>query len=174
MFCASEGDIVLTSKIPSQKFLKEMKDAGINMVEFIEYKNSFKELPKINKTHLAYFSPWAFTHRTSEIDSQLKNTKEKLLIAENSGFLKFYDKTNFPFLRSEIREEVGENISYHKKYDGIVCKSLDETRREIEKLLTDGIETVVIKEATAFRIRDEKISSLDEISENISNWITAA
>ena len=105
-----------------------------------------------------------------DIDTSFKNTKITNERAQN--FFKFYDKTNFPKMRRILRDRLGTKIGYDINYDSEICQSLSETINSIKNLLNSGFETVVIKEAYGLSGSGmKKISAIDELNENISNWI---
>ena len=108
-----------------------------------------------------------------DIDTSFKNTKRKLLTNEHRDFFKFYDKTNFPKMRRILRDRLGTKIGYDINYDGDRLSKSQMKQSIREKIfLNSGFETVVIKEAYGLSGSGmKKISAIDELNENISNWI---
>ena len=86
-FIATEGDIILSQKTQTSTYSKYLKDKNVKLSEFIEYKNSFKQFPKLDRKRIESFRPWGITKRSQVIEDSFSDKLNKKIALET---LKIY------------------------------------------------------------------------------------
>ena len=170
-FIATEGDIILSQKTQTSTYSKYLKDKNVKLSEFIEYKNSFKQFPKLDRKRIESFRPWGITKRSQVIEDSFSDKLNKKNSFRN--FKDLYDKTNYPELRKELKTKIkSSSIDYDCLYDGIICTSDNQVVEAIELINNNLNLGAVVKEAFGFSGSGiKKIASPKELTENNLNWI---
>ncbi len=172
-YLSKQDDILLVHKVPSDKYLKMLRDSGFLLPE-IQTINSFKKQKigrKINR-----LCPWAWTPESIDFSNTITSSKTNSHIKTSQWSDKFRALYSKNWSAQWARKwTIGRSDSWLAPIEtyGSVIKNLQELTTHREKLASLGYMNIVCKAQFATAANGNRcILNEETISPSIDNWLT--
>jgi uncharacterized ferritin-like protein (DUF455 family) len=179
-FLCSQDDVVLVRDRPSVAFLKNIKEAGFDLPEFVELKNGrVNPTNPVNSRKIAGFRPWAWGPDIVELLEPLfPNRTGGALVPNrvfNENIARLYSKEwSAGFLRKILSQCPEQSWLCTEQEVGVDVESPEQALETIAAIRRRGHHKIVLKETIGLAGHNSVRLWEPELSESQRRWIENA
>ncbi len=159
LYVAKPGDVVVSHKVPSPDYLKQLRELGFELPEFYALSEGERHLPAdLKERRWESFHPWGWTPKTLEISRSMSSRLPAPVEISDKGFwqsnwMELFRKSALPQLRASLREEFsefGSELWGPPEADGQLLHDLTDVLMAIESIHSQYKIPAVIKSPYGF------------------------
>lgn len=161
IYVAKAGDVVLTHRVPSTGYLKQLKDLGFELPEFHLVPENQRGLPDdLVEQRWENFCPWGWTPRTLAVLKSMHCEKAATAPIDvspagfwKSPWMELFRKSALPQLRRELRSrypDVGAELWGPEEADGALLHDLTDVLVAVDNIHSRYQIPAVIKSPYGF------------------------